>query len=347
MTPGGRVKKPLRILVLMHPSLVPPDSLKGQAPEDVHRWKTEYGVVSTLRRLGHEVRPLGVQDELNPIRVAAEEWEPDVVFNLLEEFYGISDFDSHVVSYLELLKLRYTGCNPRGLFLARSKVITKKIASYHRVRVPEFFVVKRGRKPMRPRSLTFPLFVKSATEESSLGISQASLVDSDERLAERVRFVHESVGTDALVEQYIEGRELYVSAIGNDRVRVLPPWELDFGSLTESGEAIATEKVKHDLEYQRKHRIDARRAEGLEPSVVRALERTTRRVYHMLELDGYARVDYRLTAKGELYLLEANPNPEIAEKEEFASAAAAAGLGYRPLLQRIVSLGLARTGQPD
>ena len=341
------MSKPLRILVLMHPSLVPPDSLKGQSPEDIHRWKTEYGVVNTLRRIGHEVRPLGVQDELNPIRVAAEEWQPDVVFNLLEEFYGISDFDSHVVSYLELLKLRYTGCNPRGLFLARSKVITKKIAAYHRVRVPEFFVVKRGHKPRRPSTLAFPLFVKSATEESSLGISQASLVDSDERLAERVRFVHESIGTDALVEQYIEGRELYASAIGNERIRVLPVWELDFGSLTETGEAIATERVKHSLEYQRKHHIDARRAEDLDPALVRAIERTTRRVYRMLELDGYARVDYRLTAKGELYLLEANPNPEIAEKEEFASAALAAGMRYRQLLQRIVSLALARTGHPE
>ncbi len=341
------MKKPLRILVLMHPSLVPPDSLKGQPAEEVHRWKTEFGVVNTLRRIGHEVRPLGVQDELNPIRVAAEEWEPDVVFNLLEEFYGLSDFDSHVVSYLELLKLPYTGCNPRGLFLARSKVITKKIAAYHRVRVPAFFVVARGRKARRPKSLAFPLFVKSASEESSLGISQASLVDSDERLAERVRFVHESIGTDALVEEYIEGRELYVSAIGNERVRTLPPWELDFGSLAETAEPIATERVKHSLEYQKKHQIDARRAENLDPAVVRALERTTRRVYHMLELDGYARVDYRLTPKGELFLLEANPNPEIAEKEEFASAALAARLSYRQLLQRVVSLALARTGRPE
>lgn len=341
------MKKPLRILVLMHPTLVPPDSLKGQPAEEVHRWKTEYGVVQTLRRLGHEVRPLGVQDELNPIRVAAEEWQPDVVFNLLEEFHGISDFDSHVVSYLELLKLPYTGCNPRGLFLARSKVITKKIAAYHRVRVPAFFVVPLGRRAKRPKSLNFPLFVKSATEESSLGISQASLVDSDERLVERVRFVHESIGTDALVEEYIEGRELYVAAIGNERVRTLPVWELDFGRLTESGEAIATERVKHSLEYQKKHRIDAHRAEGLDPVLLRRIERTTRRVYRMLEIDGYARVDYRLTPANELYLLEANPNPEIAEKEEFASAAAAAGMSYRQLLQRIVSLAMARTGRPE
>jgi D-alanine-D-alanine ligase len=341
------VKKPLRILVLMHPSLVPPDSLKGQPPEEVHRWKTEYGVVSTLKKIGHEVRPLGVQDELNPIRVAAEEWKPDVVFNLLEEFYSLSDFDSHVVSYLELLKLPYTGCNPRGLFLARSKAITKKIATYHRVRVPAFFVCARGRKPLRPKSLRFPLFVKSASEESSLGISQASLVDTDDKLAERVKFVHESVGTDAIVEEYIEGRELYVAAIGNERVRTLPVWELDFGKLAETGEPIATERVKHSLEYQKKHGIDARQAQNLEPDQVRALERTTRRVYRMLELDGYARVDYRLTAGGELYLLEANPNPEIAESEEFASAALAAGLNYRQLLQRIVSLAQARPVRPE
>jgi D-alanine-D-alanine ligase len=303
--------------------------------------------VSTLKKIGHEVRPLGVQDELNPIRVAAEEWKPDVVFNLLEEFYSLSDFDSHVVSYLELLKLPYTGCNPRGLFLARSKAITKKIATYHRVRVPAFFVCARGRKPLRPKLLRFPLFVKSASEESSLGISQASLVDTDDKLAERVKFVHESVGTDAIVEEYIEGRELYVAAIGNERVRTLPVWELDFGKLAETGEPIATERVKHSLEYQKKHGIDARQAQNLEPDQVRALERTTRRVYRMLELDGYARVDYRLTAGGELYLLEANPNPEIAESEEFASAALAAGLNYRQLLQRIVSLAQARPVRPE
>ena len=339
--------KPRRVLVLMHPSLVPPDSLKGYSAEEIHLWKTEFDVVHNLRKLGHEVRALGVQDELNPIRAMAEEWKPEVVFNLLEEFHGISNFDMHVVAYLELLKLAYTGCNPRGLALARSKTITKKIASYHRVRVPAFMVVPRGRRPRRPAGLRFPLFVKSASEESSLGIAQASIVDSDERLTERVRFIHENIGTDALVEQYIEGRELYVGAIGNERVRVLPVWELDFGRLIESGEPIATAQVKHNTEYQKKHEIDIRQAEGLDPAIERRIVRTTRRVYHMLELDGYARVDYRLTAAGELYLLEANPNPEIAEKEEFASAALAAGIRYRALLQRILTLGLTRPGRLD
>lgn len=339
--------KPLRILVLMHPSLVPPDSIKGHSVDEINVWKTEYDVVSTLRKLGHEVRPLGVQDELDPIRVTTEEWKPDVVFNLLEEFYGLSNFDQHVVSYLELLKLPYTGCNPRGLVLARSKALTKKIAQYHRVRVPMFMVASRGKKTKRPASLKFPLFVKSVSEESSLGIAQASVVDSDEKLTERVRFIHENLETDALVEQYVEGRELYVGVIGNERLKVLPVWELDFGKLPETGEPIATAQVKHNPEYQKKHGIDIRRAEDLDPAVERALQRTTRRVFRMLELDGYARVDYRLTAANEIYLLEANPNPEIAEKEEFASAAAASGLKYKPLLQRVVSLGLMRPGRPE
>jgi len=331
----------------MHPTLVPPDSLKGFSADEINVWKTEFDVVNTLRKLGHEVRPLGVQDGLDPIRVAAEEWKPDVVFNLLEEFYGLSNFDQHVVSYLELLKLPYTGCNPRGLVLARSKALTKKIAHYHRVRVPVFMVVARGNRPKRPASLKFPLFVKSVSEESSLGISQASVVETDEKLAERVRFIHEHLETDALVEQYVEGRELYVGVIGNERLKVLPVWELDFGKLPETGEPIATAHVKHNPEYQKKHGIDIRRAEDLDPAVERALQRTTRRVYRMLELDGYARVDYRLTAANEIYLLEANPNPEIAEKEEFASAAAASGLKYKPLLQRLVQLGLSRSGRPD
>ncbi len=335
------MKRPLRVLVLLHPTLVPPDSHKGLTPDEIARTKTEYDVVSTLRSLGHEVRALGVQDELNPIRLAAEEWHPDIVFNLLEEFQGISDFDAHVVSYLELLRLPYTGCNPRGLMLARSKTITKKLATYHRVRVPAFMVVPRGQKPRRPRALRFPLFVKSASEESSLGIAQKSLVDSDERLAERVQFIHESIGTDALVDEYVEGRELYVAVLGNGRITVLPTWELDFGKLIQHGEPIATARVKHDTAYQRRHGIDIRRA-ALEPAIEREIQNLTRRVYRMLELDGYARVDYRLSPEGTLHLLEANPNPEIADAEEFASAASAGGLDYAALLTRIVALGLER-----
>ncbi len=335
--------KRLRVLVLMHPSLVPPDSMKGYSEKESYAWKTEFDVVSTLRRMRHEVRPLGVQDELLPIRDAVEEWKPHVVFNLLEEFHGISEFDSHVVSYLELLRVPYTGCNPRGLMIARGKALSKKLVHYHRIHVPSFTVVPRGQKVRRPRSMEFPLIVKSLTEEASLGISQASVVENDERLEERVRFIHESVESDAIVEQFIEGRELYVGVIGNRRLQVLPVWELRFENLAAGSAAIATARVKHDPDYQEKRGIFQQPAEGLDEAQIASIQRTTKRIYRTLELDGYARIDYRLSEDGTLYFLEANPNPDIATTNEFASAADEAGMKYRDLLRRIVNLALQRS----
>jgi len=338
--------KRLRILVLMHPSLVPPDSMKGYSEKESYDWKTEYDVVSTLRRMRHEVRKLGVQDELLPIREAVEEWKPHVVFNLLEEFHGISEFDSHVVSYLELLRVPYTGCNPRGLMLARGKALSKKLVHYHRIHVPAFTVVPRGQRPRRPRSMDFPLIVKSLTEEASLGIAQASVVENDDRLEERVRFIHERVASDAIVEQFIEGRELYVGVIGNHRLQVLPVWELKFENLPAGAAMIATARVKHDPDYQEKRGIFQEPAEDLSETQIASIQRTTKRIYRTLELDGYARIDYRMTEDGTLYFLEANPNPDIATTNEFASAAEEAGMKYRDLLRKIIGLALqrARTG---
>jgi D-alanine-D-alanine ligase len=331
-----------RVLVLMHPSLVPPESLEGVSEKEAFEWKTEYDVVSTLRERGHEVRPLGVRDELGPIREAITEWKPHIVFNLLEEFLGMTEFDHHVVSYLELLQTRYTGCCPRGLVIARDKALSKKILAFHRIRVPGFAVFPKGKRVRRPKSLAFPLFVKSKSEEASHGIAQASIVENDDKLAERVAFIHESIGTDAIVEEFIEGREIYASLLGNVRAEVLPIWELVFGNMASGDAAIATARVKHNPEYQKKRGIAHRPANDLPKDVASRLIRTSRRIYSLLGLDGYARIDYRLSASGKFYFLEANPNPEIARGEEFASAAEAAGLSYAELLERIIQLGLTR-----
>ncbi len=333
--------KRLRILALMHPTLVPPDTLEGRAPAEINSWKTEYDIVSTLRGLGHDVRPLGVYDELAPIRAAIEDWKPHVVFNLLEEFQGQVVFDHHLVSYLELLGVPYTGCRPRGLVIARDKALSKKIALYHRIRAPGFAVFPTGRKGRRPARLAYPLIVKSLTEHASLGISQNSLVESDEELAKRVAFIHDRLATDAIVEEYIEGRELYVAVLGNRRLQALPVWELTFESLPATHAAIATERVKHDLKYQERWGIRQGPA-GLPPALEQQIHHTAKRIYRALELDGYARIDFRLTADGRFYFLEGNPNPEIAESEEFAQSALAAGLPYPRLLERIVRLGLSR-----
>ncbi|MGH7821673.1 MAG: D-alanine--D-alanine ligase family protein, partial [Candidatus Binatia bacterium] len=284
----------LRVLVLMHPSLVPPDSREGYSEKEYWAWKTEYDVVTTLRKIGHDVRPLGVQDELLPIRNAVAEWKPHVVFNLLEEFHGIAEFDHHVVSLLELLQVPYTGCNPMGLVLARGKALSKKLVHYHRLPVPAFAVFPKGSRGRLRRGLRFPLIVKSLTEEASLGISQASIVESEEALAERVRFIHESVGTDAIAEQFIEGRELYVGLLGNKRVLVLPVWEMVFEKLPEGSVAIATARVKHNPEFQEKWGIYQQPAADLPAPLEDHVRRTSKRIYRILELDGYARIDYRL-----------------------------------------------------
>ena len=334
--------KKRRILVIMHKDLVPPDSIEGLAPEQIAPFKTEYDVLSALRRLGHEVHPLGIISNLGALRQAIIEGEPHVVFNLLEEFDGEAVMDYQVVSYLELLRMPYTGCGPRGMLLARDKALSKQILAYHRVPVPEFAVFPRDRKVRRPRRLAFPLFVKSLNEEASLGISQASVVEDDEKLKERVAFIHDRIGTDAIVEQYIEGREFYVGILGNQQLKVLPIWELLFAKMPEGVPHIATAKVKWDRKYQKERGITTAAAKDLPDGMADRIRNMCKRIYRVLDLGGYARIDLRMTPEGKLYVLEANPNPQLAQGEDLAEAASAAGIPYDQLCRRIVDLGLRR-----
>jgi D-alanine-D-alanine ligase len=331
--------RPLRVLALVHPDLVPPakadpEELPGQP------WKTEFDVVRTLEALGHEVQVLGVGDELGGIRNAMFDFKPHIAFNLLEGFDDVVTFDHNVVAYLELLKVRYTGCNSRGLLLSRDKSLAKQLLSYHRVLGPEFAIFPRGRKVRHPKRLAFPLIVKSLTMDASIGISQASVVDDEEHLVERVRFIHESVGTDALVERYIEGRELYVGVVGNQQLATLPIWELLFKNMPEESRKIATERLKWSLTYQKKRGIVSEEAKELPEAEEQRIRGIAKRVYRTLKLSGYARIDLRLSEAGRVYVIEANPNPQLSRDEDFAQSARKAGLDYRELVQRIVNLGL-------
>jgi D-alanine-D-alanine ligase len=226
--------------------------------------------------------------------------------------------------------------------LARDKALSKKVLAYHRIHVPLFRVFPRHRKISRPKQLEFPLIVKSLIEEGSYGIAQASVVYNDKALEERVAFIHEKIHTHAVVEQYIEGRELYAAVLGNHRLQVLPTWELFLDNIREDAPKIATRKVKWDLGYQEKYGVRIGRARKLPDEVERTIAPLARRICRRLGADGYVRIDFRLDESGKLYFLEANPNPDIAEGDEFASAAAAAGIGYPALLQKIVSLGIRR-----
>ncbi|MGE0030490.1 MAG: D-alanine--D-alanine ligase [Steroidobacteraceae bacterium] len=330
-----------RILVLVHETLVPPDSLEGVREQDAAEYRTEYDVISCLRASGHDVRPIGIGDSLTELRATIQDWQPQVCFNLLEEFGGIVTYDQHVVAYLELLRQSYTGCNPRGMMLSRDKVLSKQILSYHRIPTPQFAVFRQGAAIRIPARLRYPLFVKSATEDASLGISQASVVEDAARLRERIAFIHEHTGTDALVEEYIEGRELYVGVLGNERIRTLTPWEFIFGELKAGRAAIATRKAKWDRAYQARHGITSDKAADLPPGLPERLDRFARRVYRALHMTAYARIDFRVRADGTPFVLEANANPNLEQAEDFADAALHDGIPYPELLKRIISLGRA------
>jgi len=236
--------KRYRILIIVHEQLVPPEDIEGLSETEIDVFRTEYNVYSTLYNLGHEVRVIGILDRLSELRETVKEWKPHIVFNLLQEYAGITAYDQHVVAYLELIRQRYTGCNPRGLMLSRDKVLTKQLLAWHRIATPAFHLFPLGAKFIEPKKgkLRFPLFVKSATEDASLGISQASIVEDMDELRERVEFIHKHVQSDALVEEYIEGRELYIGVMGNKRLTTLPIWEIDFGTLAEKSSGIATGK---------------------------------------------------------------------------------------------------------
>jgi D-alanine-D-alanine ligase len=330
----------LRVLALVHRHLVPPDEIPEGVDVLEAPWRTEFDVVSTLRDMGHDIQVLGVHDDLRELRRAATQWKPHIAFNLLEGFDDVTIFDTNVVSHLELLKLPYTGCNPRGLILARDKSLSKKLLAYHRIHVPEFEVFRVGRPIRRPKRLQFPLIVKSLTQEASIGISQASVVDNDEKLKERVGFVHESVGTAAIAEQYIEGRELYVGVIGNQTLQAFPVWELFFENMPPEAKRIATDRVKWSLKYQKKYGILSDRAKGLSEELEAKVQHICKRTYRGLELSGYARIDLRLDEAGNPWVLEANPNPQIAYGDDFAESAEQAGISYKALLQRIMNLGM-------
>ncbi len=334
-----KAKTKLRILVLLSQELMPPEKLDEGVEKEKQPWRTEYDVITTLKSMGHEVYPVGLRSDLAVISNAREENKPHIAFNLLEDFDGHALFDQHVVSYLELLKQSYTGCNPRGLTLAHDKALTKKILSYHRIAVPGFAVFAMGQKVVRPGRLKFPLLVKSVVEEGSVGISQASVVNDNERLAERVEFIHRQTSSHAIAEQFIEGREIYVSVIGNRKLQTYTPWELVITNLPDGALNIATGRLKWNPDYQKKVGLVTKPAD-LPPELQRKIEHLSKRIYRHLSLSGYARMDYRLTNDGEFYLLEANPNPQIAKNEDFADSAAHCGLSYAQLLQKIITLGL-------
>ncbi|CAN5446210.1 D-alanine--D-alanine ligase [soil metagenome] len=303
-------------------------------------WKTEANVLAALGELGHTTEHLAIFDDLDLLRQKLETFAPDVLFNLADQFKNNRGFDQNIVSLLEMQGVPFTGCGATGLVLCKHKGVSKKILSYHRLHTPSFVIIPRGQRVVRPRKLKFPLLVKPVKEEASLGIAQASFVENDDQFRERVTFIHEKYDGDVIAEEYIEGRELYVSLMGHAKLTIFPIRELVFREVPPDEPKIATYRAKWDEEYRKRWGLENQFAEGLEPAVVRQVEQTCKRIYRLLTIDGYARIDLRLTPANEIYFIEANPNPILAEDEDFALSAGKAGLGYPQLIDRIIRNGM-------
>ena len=322
----------------MHTALVPDISI----PEDsIDREKclfiTEYDVVKTLTEIGHEVRALGVISDLRKIRDTIEEFKPHIVFNLLEEFDGEAVFDQNVVSYLELLRIPYTGCNPRGLMLGRDKSLSKKILTYHEISTPEFYVFPKSNKTKCPENIKFPLIVKCLSEEASLGISKASVVHNQEKLMERVHYINQKLGVDAIAEEFIEGKEFFVGILGNHQLRPLPIWELQFENSPDPDKEFYSNRAKFNKEYRQRKGVKTCKAD-ITKELEEKIMSIGRKTYQALELNGYARIDLRMSLDGEVYVIEANPNPDISREDEFALSAKYIKMDYPTLLSKILSL---------
>jgi D-alanine-D-alanine ligase len=330
----------LKVLALfdaMRPTTLDQDLSSELATED---WKTEADLLAALKTLNCPAEHLAIFDDTDLIRKKVEQWQPKVIFNLADQFKNNRAFDQNIASFLELQGIPFTGCGSTGLTLCKHKGISKKILSYHRIRVPDFTIIPRARRIARPRRLKFPLLVKPLKEEASLGIAQASWVEQDDDFRERVTFIHEKYDQDVIAEEYVEGRELYVGVLGNHRLEVFPIREMVFREVPPEEPKIATYKAKWDEAYRRRWGIESGFAEGLDPVLIRRIQDLSKKIYHLLAIDGYARLDLRLSPNGQVVFIEANPNPILAEGEDFAQSAVRAGYTYPELICRILRLGL-------
>jgi D-alanine-D-alanine ligase len=333
------MSRKLHVTVLVDATEITKDNPNFEVRPEVPT--TEYHVISALRNLGHEVSVLGAISDIGTIVNTLAEQKPDLVFNLTEAFNGERWLDKNIAALLEMVGVPFTGTGVAGLMLCRDKRLCKELLSLHKIRVPRFFSLPQGRKIRLAKTVRYPLVVKPALEDSSEGISNASLVNAHAELQERARFMHERWQQPAIAEEYIDGRELYVSILGNKRLTVLPPRECFFDSDGGAGPQLATYRVKWNEQYRKKWNIRFDFAE-LDQATLENIGHVCKKVFRVLQLRDYGRIDLRLTHDNKVIILEANPNPDLAYGEEVAEAAEHSGLTYELLIDRIRHIALHR-----
>lgn len=329
----------LHITVLVDEAEITTDDPNFEGLPEVQT--TEHHVIGTLRDLGYEVSVLGAVSDIGTITNTLTEQNPDLVFNLTEAFEGDRQMDKNIAALLEMVGASFTGAGATGLMLCRDKRLCKELLSLHKIRVPRFYSLPLGHKVPVAKTIHYPLVVKPALEDSSEGISNASLVNNVTELQERVRYMHERWKQPAIAEEFIDGRELYVSILGNRQLTVLPPRECFFDSDSGAGPQLATYRVKWNEQYREKWNIRFGFAE-LDQTTMKNIGHVCKKVFRVLQLRDYGRIDLRLTNDNKVVILEANPNPDLAYGEEVAESADRGGLDYEELIDRIIHIALRR-----
>jgi D-alanine-D-alanine ligase len=297
-------------------------------------------IFEALGKLGHE--PFyQVLDGGEKSLIAVARCGADLIFNLTESYAGDDTKDMNIAAYLDLLDCPFTGAGPHAMYLAQDKSLAKKIFAFHGIKTPYFATSYRG-KLDHSQDISFPLIVKPTSEDGSIGIDTGSVVESVKELMERIHYIQEEFDSPALIEEYIEGREIYAAILGNDSPEVLPMVELDLSKLPKGTPKIAGKEVKWEKETEAYKVTKSAPAEDLDEATTKRLSETALSAYQALKLRDYGRIDMRLSKKGEVFVIEANPNPWLASTAEFAMAAKKAGRNYTQLIGEIIDLAQAR-----
>ena len=315
---------------------------KAPLTRTLDKKEVEEEVAETLGKLGHEASLHVLDGSLKGLHALAR-MECDLVFNLAESFAGNDTADYCIAAYLELIEKRFTGAGSHGLLFAQDKGVAKKILEFHGIHTPVFARSYRGRLDFS-HDLEFPVIVKPAREDGSIGIEFNAVVSSIRELMERIDWLHANFDSPVLIEEYVEGREIYVGVLGNDNPAALPVIELDLSKLPEGTPRIAGAEVKWGKGTRAYRDTKSAIAEDLPEETVNQLQTTAIAVYQALELRDYARIDMRLRPDGRVAVIEANPNPWLASKAEFAMAARKSGRNYTQLIEEIVDMAVARYG---
>lgn len=304
-------------------------------------------VKDTLLNLGYWVSLLPINQSIERITNGIKQEKPDLIFNLCETFRNNDQFDSNVIALLEMLKVPFTGSTSGSSFLSGDKHVSKKIFDFHRIPYADFFVVRVGQDVAVPRGFTYPLFVKPVREDASIGIDDNSVAKDYDLLVKKVKELHETLGGDVMVEEFIDGREFYVSLVGDDgNAKPLEIVELDFSKYPAGKPKIYSNRAKIDQKSEEYKKIDFNYGPDLKKTLSEEVQKKMGdlavKVCKALDVHDYARIDMRMDKEGKIYVLEANLNPYLANGDIMAMAAQSSGISYKQLVEGIVRSALAR-----